>query len=186
MPTFSWFLLLIIHTGYLVLELYVRKIFKVSLKILDVHLWATAVAFIWSSHLILNLSCEAADWKLLITLNACSVFFLKEGHQQMSWLLYCGTWRLCVGFREQAVVSSFCWLHPLLPLPRQMWLTVRGFVWQAAPWWSISKFKAVTPSFSLSPDLITLSPLLSQVHLELPALVLTWTTLSKCTVYYTL
>jgi len=29
-------------------------------------------------------------------------------------------------------------------------VTVGGFVWQAASWWSISKFRAATPSFSLS------------------------------------
>lgn len=46
-------------------------------------------------------------------------------------------------------------------------VTVRGFV--CAPWCSISKFRAVTPCFSLSLDLITLSPLLSQVCLGLHA-----------------
>lgn len=129
-------------------------------KNLDAHLLVTAAAFIWSSHLIWNLGCEAADWKLLITLNAGSVFFLKEGHQQMSWLLYCGTRRLCVGLGSRlwspaSVDSTLCFLFP-----RQMWLTVTGFVCQAAPWWSISKFGAVTPSFSLSLDLNTFSPLL--------------------------
>ena len=103
---------LLMPSYYLELELCAKNKFKN----LDAHLLVTAAVFIWSFHLIWNLGCEAADWKLLITLNAGSVFFLMEGHQQMSWLLYCGTRRLCVGLREQAVVTSFCWLHPLLPL----------------------------------------------------------------------
>lgn len=144
----------IIYTGYLLPQLYARKGFKVSFYIW-MHICGSQL-----SHpsdppcLILNLACEAADWTLLITLNACSVFFLKEGHQQMSVRLYCGTRRLCVGIREQAVVTGFCWLHPLLPFPRQMWLTVRGCEWQAAPWWSISEFRAVKPRFSLAPELV--------------------------------
>ena len=85
------------------------------------------------------------------TLNACCVFLLKESHQQMSGLLYCGTWWQCVGFREQAVVTSFCWLHSLLPLPPTD-VTVRGSVGRAVPRWSISEFRAVTSSFGLSLD----------------------------------
>lgn len=79
--------------------------------------------------------------------------------QQMSWPLYCGSLWLCVGFRELAVVTGFCRLHPLLPPHQQMWLS-GAFV--CARWCSISKFGALGCS-SAPLHLITVSRLLAQV-----------------------
>lgn len=104
----------------------------------------------------LNLSCEAADWKLLITLNGCNVFFW--GADELAALLWvivavCGV--------QGAGCGHQLLLTPPFASSSPTDVTVRCFV--CTHWYSISKFGALALCFSLSLDLITVSQLLAQV-----------------------
>lgn len=92
---------------------FIRKVYKIIFFKIRLNIWmhicgAQLLPPSDHSDLILNCGCEAAVSTLLITLNAGRVPFLKESHEQMSVGLCSGAQTFCVGFREQAVVTSFC------------------------------------------------------------------------------
>lgn len=180
-----WCLVLLIYTSYLVSELYARKGFKV------LAFGCTSVGRSCSIHLILSFDLKSQLWSSrLKTPNhiKCMQCFLFEGRpsaDELAALLW-DMEAVCGGFREQAVVTSFCWLHPLLPLlPDRCDRLSEALYGKLLPGGPIvnSKLKPLVLAYPWT--WLLLAHCFHEVHWGLPAInCLTWITLAKDTILY--